>query len=169
MGVTIQDNVPAISVRPPKEHSASEIAAFRRLVEEGGEVDPATLQPLIDRALALVTAHFRGRLIGVGAIKRPYDGHRAGVFKKAASLLNPSDFEFEFGWFYVSPTARGNRLASKLVEALMPVLAGRAAYSTSRMNNERMHASLCRVGFVREGAPYASTVNDQEIQLFICH
>jgi GNAT superfamily N-acetyltransferase len=167
-GALSEDNMTAISARSPTECSAADIAAFKQLVKEGGEVDPATLPALIDRALVLVTAHLQGQLVGVGAIKRPYDGHRARVFEKAKSLLDPTEFEFEFGWFYVRPAARGNGLASKLVQALMPALAGLAAYSTSRTNNVRMHASLLRAGFVPEGAPYRSNLNDQEIQLFIC-
>ena len=159
----------AISAQSPKEYSAEDIAAFMQMVKEGGEVDPATLPAFVDRALVLVTAHLHGRLVGIGAIKRPYDEYRARVFAKAKSLLDPTKFEFELGWFYISPAARGNGLASELVQALMPALASRAAYSTSRTNNDRMHASLRRAGFVPEGAPYPSNMNDQEIQLLICH
>lgn len=148
--------------------TTDDLATFRQMVIEGGEVDPNTLPGLIEQALALAFARMDSSLVGVGTIKRPYDAHRAKVFEKAKSLLNPSEFEFELGWFYVHPSARGNRLASKLVQALMPSLEGRAVYTTSRTDNDRMHASLKRAGFVQEGTPYPSKMNDQEIQLFIC-
>lgn len=164
----IQQDMTTISVCSPRECSAADLADFRRLVEEGGEVAPDTLPALVEQALALAMAYINGRLVGVGAIKRPHEGHRATMFKKAKSLLAPTHFEFELGWFYVSPAARGNRLATKLIQALVPVLEGRAAYSTSRLNNDRMHSSLRKVGFVAEGTPYPSKLNDQEIQLFVC-
>lgn len=157
-----------IAVRSPNECSAADIAAFQKLVEEGGEVDPITLPALLERALAIAMASLDGQLVGVGAIKRPNCGHRATVFKRAKSTLDPTEFKFEMGWFYVSPSARGNRLASKLIQGLVPVVDGRSVYSTSRTNNDRMHASLRRVGFLTEGTPYPSKLNDQEIQLFIC-
>lgn len=157
----------AITVLSPKACIAADLVTFRQMVIEGGEIDPITLPRLIEQALALAFARMDSALVGVGAIKRPYDAHRAKVFEKAESLLNPSEFEFELGWFYVHPSARGNRLASKLVQTLMPSLEGRAVYTTTRTNNDRMHASLQRSGFVQEGAPYPSRMNGQEIQLFI--
>jgi len=157
-----------VIVLSPKACAVGDLAAFKQMVIDGGEVEANTLPGLVEQALALGFARVDGALVGVGAIKRPYDAHRAKVFEKAKSLLNPSEFGFELGWFYVHPSARGNRLASKLVEALMPSLEGRAAYTTSRTNNDRMHAPLYRVGFVQEGTPYPSKMNDQEIQLFIC-
>lgn len=158
----------AITVLSPKACTAADLATFKQMVIEGGEVDPNTLPGLTKQALALAFARVDSALVGVGAIKRPYDTHRAKEFEKAKSLLNPSEFEFELGWFYIHPSARGNRLASKLVQALMPSLEGRAMYTTSRTNNDRMHSSLQQAGFVQEGTPYPSKMNDQEIQLFIC-
>lgn len=157
-----------VTVVPPKVCAAADLDAFKQMVIEGGEVEPGTLSSLLGQALALAFARVDCAVVGVGAIKRPYDAHRAKVFAKAKSLLNPSTVEFELGWFYVHPSFRGNRLASKLVQALMPSLEGRAAYTTSRTDNDRMHASLKRVGFVSEGMPFPSKMNKQEIQLFIC-
>lgn len=158
----------AITALSPKACTASDLAAFKEMVIKGGEVNPITLPNLVEQALALAFARLDNILVGVGAIKCPYESHRSETFENAKSLLNPSEFEFELGWFYVNPSTQGNRLASKLVQALMPALEGRATYSTSKTNNYRMHSSLRGAGFAKEGTPYPSKLNDQYIQLFVC-
>jgi ribosomal protein S18 acetylase RimI-like enzyme len=157
-----------IEVSAPGVCEAAAVAEFQALVREGGEVDPSTLPALVESALSLAFVKSGSSLVGVGAIKRPYSSYRSRVFKSARSQLSPHDFEFELGWVYVHPSAQGNRLASRLVQELLPSLKGAAVYATSRADNARMHASLSRAGFRREGARYPSKINEPEIQLFVC-
>lgn len=168
LGVMNEHAVAAVSVLSPGAVSAEERVAFQQMVFEGGEVNPNTLPSLVDRALALAFARLDGTLVGVGAIKRPYESHRKDVFTWAMADLDPTQFEFELGWVYVSPSCRGKRIASRLVEKLMPVLIRAPVYATSRVDNERMHASLKRFGFKQVGVPYPSKQNEPEIQLFVC-
>lgn len=163
-----KDSDVSLNVLPPGEVSAEDRAAFEEMVLEAGEVNPNTLPGLIDGALALAFARLDGALVGVGAIKRPYGSHRGDVFKWAKSDLDPKQFPFELGWVYVKPAAQGRRIASRLVEKLMPVLNGARVYATSRVNNYRMHSSLKRFGFKPVGVPYPSKQNEPEIQLFVC-
>jgi hypothetical protein len=156
------------NVFDPSACDASTLSEFQALVLAGGEVDPTTLPNLIQRALVLGFAHLGASLVGVSGIKRPNDSYRSKVFMKAKSPLNPSKFEFELGWVYVNPCARGNRLASRLVLDLMPALKGAAVYATSRVDNWPMHSSLHRAGFRLEGTPYPSNMNEPDIQLFVC-
>ncbi|MBN8886835.1 MAG: GNAT family N-acetyltransferase [Rudaea sp.] len=86
---------------------------------------------------------------------------------KARPELNASNFEFELGWVYVHPSARGHRLASSLVQELLSRLKGTAIYATCRVDNTRMHASLFRAGFRQAGTPYPSKINDPELRLFV--
>jgi ribosomal protein S18 acetylase RimI-like enzyme len=165
--MTRNSNV-ALSVLPPGEVSDEDRAAFEEMVLEAGEVNPNSLSGLIDRALALAFARIDGALVGVGAIKQPFGSHRAHVFKWAKSDLDPKQFPFELGWVYVKSSARGSRIASRLVEKLMPALKGARVYATSRVNNDRMHSSLKRFGFQPVGVPYPSQQNEPEIQLFVC-
>lgn len=155
-----------IQVLAPGACDAAALTEFQTLVREGGEVDPATLPALVKNALSLAFVKSSMSLVGVGAIKRPYASYRSRVFKSARSLLKADDYEFELGWVYVRPSAQGNRLASRLVQELMPHLNGAAMYATSRVDNVRMHASLSRAGFCPEGIPYPSRVNEPELQLF---
>lgn len=157
-----------VNVLPLREVSPEERALFEQMVLEGGEVNPKTLPGLVARALVLAFARLDRVLVGVGAIKRPYDSHRGDVFEWAKAELDPTQFEFELGWVYVNASGRNRRLASRLVEKLMPSLNGASVYATSRVDNTRMHASLTRFGFKRVGVPYSSKQNEPEIQLFVC-
>ncbi|MBI4290780.1 MAG: GNAT family N-acetyltransferase [Betaproteobacteria bacterium] len=156
-----------IDISAPNACNAAALAKFEVLVREGGEVDPNTIHALIERALSLAFVKSPSSLVGVGAIKRPNPSYRNRVFRSASSALNAGHFEFELGWVYVRPSAQGHRLASRLVQKLMPTLKGAAVYATSRVNNERMHASLVRGGFRQEGPSYPSKLNEPEIQLFV--
>lgn len=151
----------------PRACGAPALEEFQALVLEGGEVDPISLPGLVKAAPVLAVAKSGNTLVGVGGIKRPNSSYRNRVFKSARAQLNARDFEFELGWVYVRPAAQGNRLASRLVQQLMLPLHGVAVYATSRVNNSRMHASLARVEFRREGTPYPSKMNEPELALFV--
>lgn len=147
--------------RPP-----GELAQFRMLVLEGGEVDEYTLPALIERAAALAFIQKGDSLVGVGALKRPNASYRKKVFAQAQSSL-AGDFDFELGWIYLSPAARGNRLTTPMVAGLLQRADGLPVYATSRTDNMRMHASLEHCGFRKEGTPYRSKQRETDIQLFV--
>jgi GNAT superfamily N-acetyltransferase len=158
----------AIACSRPSDVDAANERAFKTLVLDAGEVNPATLSDLYQRAKILAFARHEGELAAVGAIKRPYAEHRAGVFGRAVSKLEPASFEYELGWFYVLPKFWGNRISSQLVRALMPYADGASVFATSHVENDRMHAAMTKHGgFVREGSPYPSLENHIPIQLYV--
>lgn len=156
-----------IRVLSPSNLSSKERVAFEQMVLLGGQVNPVTLPGLIDRALALALAEVHGELVGVGAIKRPNKSHAKGVFQKANPGLAAENFSFELGWVFVAEAGRGNRLASRIVESLMPSLQDHSSYATSSVNNDKMHSSLRRFGYSQVGTPYPSKQNEPHIQLFV--
>jgi GNAT superfamily N-acetyltransferase len=155
------------SVMSPESCTWPELTAFKELAIEGGEVTTSTLDDLVPNALALAYAHENGILAGIGAIKRPHNDYRDKIFSKARSYWDPTQFEFELGWFYVRPIFREKRIASKLINDLISSLNRRPVYATSRTNNQRMHALLNQHGFLADGVPYASKMTEGKIQLFI--
>lgn len=156
-----------IDVFPPTGLSTLERSGFEQLVLSGGQVNPATLASLITGALAIALAKSDGELVGVGAVKRPNKSYARGVFQKAKVSLTPEQFPFELGWVFVAEAGRGMRLASRIVEGLMPAVQGVGSYATSSVSNEKMHSSLRRFGFQKVGTPYASVQNEGDIQLFV--
>jgi hypothetical protein len=161
------EGILSVDVFSPREISSVDRVAFERMVLAGGEVNPGTLPGLIDRAVALALLRVNGVLLGVSGIKRPYDSHRRDVFLSARASVDWQTYSVELGWTYVDPTGRGRRFGSILIQELIPSLKGESAFATSRANNERMHSSLTRFGFVPVGVAYPSKQNDQNIRLFV--
>ncbi len=157
-----------IEIISPSQIPADDRVEFERLVTLGSEVNPATLPGLVDRALVLAIAKLNGTIVGVGGIKRPYDTHRQFVFEQAQFAQEAENYIYELGWVYVCESARGQRLSSRLVEALMKSVSTGNAYATSAIDNERMHSALSGVGFTPSGSSYPSTQNNTPIQLFVC-
>lgn len=158
----------AIVVRAPSACTSQDLAQFQQFVLTGGEVNPRTLPRLMSRAVSLALAKSDNQLVAVAAVKRPYASHRADVFAKARAPQDPTQFALELGWFYVHPSARGRGIASDLAECLVDTLQGAPAYATSRADNNRMRASLTRLGFKPVGTAYSSSMTNARIQLFLC-
>jgi hypothetical protein len=152
----------------PDQVTEPNAALFRELVLAAGEVDPTTLPALYGNALVLGFARSHGKLVGVGAIKRPFPGHRDQVFAMARATFSPTSFVYELGWFHVLKDFEGNRISSRMVEQLMSWANGASVYATSRINNDRMHGALTRRGgFVVEGSDFPSQRGAVPLRLFV--
>jgi GNAT superfamily N-acetyltransferase len=158
---------PEILTVSPANIGANDKAVFLQLVRQGGKVNEATLPDLFRRALCIGIAQKDGEIVGVGAIKTPYDGYRSSVFEKAKSKLDVSNYPFELGWFFVRESARGRGISKKLLDKLLPMLEGKGCYSTSDVTNDRMHKTLRGAGFKTDGVPYPSQLNAPDLQLFV--
>jgi len=152
----------------PKDVEATIAEEFKGMVVGAGEVDPATLPDLYATAFVLGIARSANRVVGIGALKRPFAGHRRNVFRSAKSRLAPEAFAYELGWFHVLPDFQGNHISSRLVGQLIPWIRGESAYATSRLDNERMHSALIKHGsFVAEGSAFPSSRGPVPLQLFV--
>ena len=105
--------------------------------------------------------------MGIGALKRPGNGYRKGVFTKSGTTLVPSEFPFELGWVYVIPECRNDGIGQRIVDAILGVAADQRIFATSRSTNEAMHKRLKRSGFIREGEPFLSNLGDHTLVLFV--
>ena len=142
------------------------LAAFRDLVLQGGEVQPAGLAGRVKRAAFLAFAHDSEGLVGVAALKNPNAGYRANVFEKAESTL-AEDHPYELGWVYVVPAARRRGISGLLVRALFERGAA-GVYATSRTRNDAMRRTLEQADFRVVGRPYPSAEHPgEELALFL--
>lgn len=152
----------------PAKVDAEDAALFKQMVTDTGEVNPETLPTLFSRARLVCFARLDRRLVGVGALKRPYATHAAKVFTRAKSALDPKAFPYELGWFHVADGFRGHHISSHMVEQLMKHAGGVGVYATSRVNNAPMHSALTtHGGFVHEGSEYPSEQSDVPLRLFV--
>lgn len=157
----------AIDIRAPAQFSAEQIQQFKDWVLAGEEVDPATLDQLVEQALVLAFLHVDDQVAGIGAIKRPFAGYRAKVFAKA-KLAAPEAYAFEVGWIFVLPGFRGQKRSKDIVERLAKDLGTHAAYATSHQCNHTIHEGLREAGFMAAGQPYPSKEHPERLlQVFL--
>jgi len=156
-----------ITAKRPIDCSSSELENFAMLVHEGGEVGTAGLEDRIGAAQILVFAYAGDELAAISALKRPTERYRASVFRKARATLNVKSFGIELGWVYVKPKYQGRGLSRQLVSLAIERAHGEPLFATSRANNSRMHSSLAKYGFVKNGSEYASAERSEKLVLFI--
>ena len=130
-------------VKKPSECTMSELDAFQNLVVEGREVTPHGLRQRIEQAAALVFIN-DGECIAVGAIKNPNKGYKDGVFSKAGVADKSKDFNFELGWLYVTPGARGRGLGHSLMQAVVSYLGKMGIPMTPLRENDNMAHGPCQ-------------------------
>lgn len=144
-----------VVVKKPTECTPNELDAFQKLVEEGGEVTLHGLRQRIEQAVALVFIT-ENECIAVGAIKHPNNNYKEGVFLKAGVAEKSDSFNYELGWLYVKPEARGKGLGCSLMKVVVTYLSDSSCYATTRENNDSMHHLFSQYSFNRLGAAYPS-------------
>ena len=144
----------SIRVTQRSQMTTAERDEFIAFVRKAGEVDPATLPDLVERAPALVTLHDGQTLIGTAAIKRPYDGHRRGEFEKAKVGELADEYPLELGWVHVHSDHRGNGHGPALVAKAIAAVPGQRLYATTK--NDKMKPILEAYAFAVQGDPYSS-------------
>lgn len=141
----------AIVVQSPKLVSALNFDTFERLALEGGEIQSLGLRARIERAYRLAFLNFGEQTVAVGAIKQPGLNYRNRIFVKAALADISSEYGYELGWFYVSPTFRKNGFAAQIVGALVDTVENNGLYATSKEMNIDMHSVLLKNNFRHDG------------------
>ena len=160
--------MPHIEKRRPSECSIPQLAEFRRLVKAGGEVLSAGLDRRIQSAAWLVFGFDdHGTLVAVGALKRPDEGYRWSVFRKAACSMPPINYALELGWIFVDQERRGTGYARLLTQSLVELAGSEQLYATTQTDNIAMKRTLVRFGVLKCGSPYLSSTRNYELVLFV--
>ena len=156
-----------IVTRSPDELSERELDDFIALVLQGDEVTPANLEERVRKAERLILLSAAGCLSGIGALKKPNASYRRRVVSRSGTSLPVSEYPFELGWIFVSPSHRGKGLAGRIVEAAVSVANGVGVFATSRSENTAIHKVLQRHGFFHTGKIYPSDHGSHELQLLV--
>lgn len=157
----------SIAVRPPGDFGDREIDDFVSLVLAGAEVSRGGLRGRVMKAHCLAFMRRNSCLIGVAALKRPELGYRTRVTKGAGVPIPRDTFEFELGWVFILPSARGAELSFPLCESAVRAANKAGIFATSRASNARMHATMEKLGFLRAGSKWASKQVNDSLRLFV--
>jgi len=157
-----------IIVKSPSSCSEQEQKSFCNLAVQGGEVQNKGLLDLVTRAKVLAFLRIDENDVGIAGLKCPRAPYRQGVFKKSKSNFDPEDFSYELGWVYIMLHYQGQKYSRKLVEQVLKFADGQNVFATSRSTQPRMHSTLERCGFVKEGFAWTSARRPREkLLLFI--
>jgi predicted GNAT family N-acyltransferase len=161
----------AMSLSPhsarPTDLSAADRAEFAALVRKGGEVKAEGLEDRIDRAASLVLLRHDGQLIGIAAVKNPYQSYRAKIARKSGIELPSDRFPFELGWVFVDEAFRGRHLSRNLVACALDFIDDVGIFATSRADNANMHRTMNHFGFEAQGRDFHSDGGDYQLRLFV--
>jgi GNAT superfamily N-acetyltransferase len=157
----------SIVVRPPGDFGDREIDHLVSLVLSGGEVSPGGLRGRVMKAHCLAVMRRNNCLVGVAALKRPELSYRTRVTKGAGVPIPRDTFEFELGWVFILPSARGAKLSFPLCESAVRAADKAGIFATSRASNAGMHATMEKLGFLRAGSEWASKQVNDSLQLFV--
>ncbi len=144
-----------IYTKPPSQCSDKELNEFLALALEGGEVIAQGLLQRIQRAEELIFIK-DDVLIGIGAIKRPYDNYKNNVFKKAGVLELAVNYSYELGWIYSLPSSRGKGVGRMIMETITRSVGDTGCFATTRENNGPMHHLFSQYSFSKLGTSYKS-------------
>ena len=151
--------------KSPQKCSIKELSEFKALVLEGGEVRKRGLLKRIKRAESLFFVE-DGKCIGIAAIKKPYDQYKNNVFKKAGVPNFADNYSLELGWIYISPSARGKGIGSKIMKLMINAVKDSGCFATTRENNKKMRYLFEQYSFSKLGKNYASENGDYFLTLY---
>jgi len=157
-----------VSILPPSDCAAKDLAAFEGFVIAGGAVQSTGLTDLIRQAFQLAFLRTPvGDLAGIAALKNPRAGYRTKVFRQAASTIISDAYKFEFGWVFIACPHRGQGLSRRITSELLPYAGNELIYATTRTDEFAMQHVLDVFGFHREGKPYPSDKGDHDLILYV--
>ncbi|HEK20310.1 MAG TPA: GNAT family N-acetyltransferase [Bacteroidetes bacterium] len=143
-----------------------EIGQITRMLSDGGEVNVQTLTERLKAIKKLAFFENNGHVIAIAAVKKPLANYRNGVFAKAQLPGDAQDFDYELGYLYTLPRARGKKLSSKLTAALLREFDGEKIYATTRMSNIGVHFLLEKMSFECKGNPYLNASGNDNLLLY---
>jgi GNAT superfamily N-acetyltransferase len=144
------------SILSPSDCTPQALTDFENLLIEAGTVDPEGLtQRIRDASRLLFLREQNGRLVGVGALKRPQLDYRCRVFGKARATTPPDEYRVELGWVAVAKSHQGRGLSRRMIGQLISLAVNDNLFATTRAD-ERALRFAADYGFKPAGKPYPS-------------
>jgi GNAT superfamily N-acetyltransferase len=151
----------------PSRFSPSELDEFEKMVRKGGEVSATMLAAGLRRAEWLFEAAREGRVIGIAALKRPFQNYRSKICRHSGTEVPVAAYPYEVGYIFVAENERGKGHSQRLIQAVIENSAQSGLFATVRTENGPMRHVLEKFGFRTAGIPYRSERGDYELVLYL--
>jgi predicted GNAT family N-acyltransferase len=116
------------------------------------------------RARVLAYVLIDGHIVGVAALKVPVQSYRDSISRKSGFSIADWKYPLELGYLVVDKSARGQKLSTRLVDAVLDAAGDSGLFATT--SSTAVHKILPRVGFVVRGNTYKSNDGD-ELTLYV--
>ena len=153
--------------KSPADCTHTELEDFISLALAGDEVDPNGIEARVRRAFRLTFLHEKLCLVGIAALKRPHVIYRNYITSSTDTPLSSITYPYELGWVYILPSARGKKYSRLVAQAAIENAAGHGIFATCRAENESMHRTLNRLGFLMAGNTFDSRRGKYNLILFL--
>jgi hypothetical protein len=130
----------------PKKLTTSDWAQIEAILRTGGAVNVVSAMSAIPHAPAFALARRGGKIVGVGAIKRPRPDY-AKQKQKDANVTFDTEIA-ELGYVAIDAKFRDNRLSGRITDKLLAAYPG-PLFSTT--DDEKMKFTLGNRGFLQKG------------------
>jgi hypothetical protein len=155
-------------LKSPSNLNPRELEQIKRMIIAGGEVSAANIDERLAATKLIAFFETDNQIIATASIKVPLKSYKDKVFKKKAkTTVDPKSYEYELGYLYTLPLARGKNLSNRLISSLLLEHDGAQIFSTTRMGNMQVHAMMRAMGFVRTGGGYLNANKTDHLVLYI--
>lgn len=156
----------SLVVGAPGDCSAVVIEQCLNLICLGGAIPASreTVEPRIMRAKVLAYVLIDGHIVGVAALKVPVRSYRDRISRRSGFSIPDWKYPLELGYLVVDKSARGQKLSTRLVDAVLGAAGDSGLFATT--SSAAVHKILPQVGFVVQGNTYKSNDGD-ELTLYV--
>jgi RimJ/RimL family protein N-acetyltransferase len=152
---TREDRVLCDKIKKPSDCSQKDIDDFYELVLKGGQVEPAGLKERIRRRGRLLAFHYdENDLVGVVGLKKPNEGYKEMIFRKAGVPEEKDNYVLEVGWAFTMKAYRGRGICPRLIHGIFDSTKSQSFFATAHLDNISVHRVLEKTGFKKIGEPY---------------
>ncbi len=147
----------------PKEFSSKEKQDIINLIKEGEAVAEFLVRIGINRAEMVACCFDEDKLVGVGAIKLPFDSYKIRIHNATKTEEDIRKYNIELGYISVHKSFQRQGIGSTIVKKLLP-LENANIFATTR--KEGMRKILLSNGFEETGKPYGDE-KPEKLRLFV--
>ena len=151
-----------IFIKKPSDCTSEEKRSFVDLVVSGDQNVPSHVRNSFNKLVWVGLLYEGDEIKAVSSLKK---GNNVNIFDKAGVEEMASDYPYEVGFSFTSPSSRGKGYNTKLKKELFAKVGSKGIFATIRVTNKESMAVNKKLGFKPLGEPYAGIVTDVQLMV----